>query len=125
MGSTRSSRCFSSVRVIFRSSEAIAHGVLELAFQHVEQQFNCLLSPSIATPNILSKGKLDSRTVNIPLSLYGPNEEPEMGTPTSEERPNWSCSIKEGGHTLVVTLSVPRLVGFPSSARCADVKLTG
>jgi len=83
--------------------------LIQLAFQHIEQQFDCLLSPSIATPNIVSKGKLDSRTVNIPLSLYGLNEEPELVTPASEETPNWSCSIKDGGRTLVVTLSVPRL----------------
>jgi len=83
--------------------------LIQLAFQHIEQQFDCLLSPSIETPNIVSKGKLDSRTVNIPLSLYGLNEEPELVTPASEETPNWSCSIKDGGRTLVVTLSVPRL----------------
>ena len=97
---------------------------LELAFQHIEQQFNCLLSPSIATPNILSKGRLDSRSVDIPLSLYGLNEKPEMVEPGSEEAPNWSCSVEDGGHTLVITLSVPRLVGLLSSAWCADVMLT-
>jgi len=83
--------------------------LIQLAFQHIEQQFNCLLSTSIATPNIQSKGKLDSRSVNIPLALYGVNEEPEAVTPTSEEPPNWSCGIKDGGQTLVVALFVPRL----------------
>ncbi|KAF9784740.1 PIH1 family, partial [Thelephora terrestris] len=84
--------------------------LIQLAFQHIEQQFDCLLSPSIATPNIVSKGKLDPRTVNIPLSLYGLNEKPETVTLASEETPNWTCGIKDGGSTLVVTLSVPRLV---------------
>jgi len=83
--------------------------LIQLAFQHIEEQFDCLLSPSITTPNIVSKGKLDSRTVNIPLSLYGLNEKPELGPPASAETPNWSCSVKDGGHTLVITLSVPRL----------------
>jgi len=83
--------------------------LIQLAFQHIEEQFDCLLSPSITTPNIVSKGKLDSRTVNIPLSLYGLDEKPELGTPVSDETPNWSCSVKDGGHTLVITLSVPRL----------------
>lgn len=83
--------------------------LIQLAFQHIEQQFGCMLSPSIATPNIVSKGKLDSRTVNIPLSLYGLNEKPDLVTPLSEETPNWSCSIKDEGRTLVITLSVPRL----------------
>ncbi|KAF9649681.1 hypothetical protein BDM02DRAFT_3094293, partial [Thelephora ganbajun] len=84
--------------------------LIQLAFQHIEQQFNCVLSPSIATPNIISKGKLDSRSVNIPLSLYSLNEKPEAVVPTLEETPNWSCSVKDRGRTLVVTLSVPRLV---------------
>ena len=97
---------------------------LELAFQHIEEQFNCLLSPSIATPNILSKGKLDSRSVNVPLFLYGLNEKPETVKPASEEPPNWSCNVEDEGHTLVITLSVPRLVRLLSSARYADVVLT-
>ena len=109
-GPTRSSRCFLSVRIVFGrlSYNCLWHP--ELAFQHIEQQFNCLLSPSIATLNILSKGKLDSRSVNIPLSLYGLNEDPEAVTSASEETPRWSCDLEDGGHTLVVTLYVPRLV---------------
>jgi len=83
--------------------------LIQLAFQHIEQQFNCLLSPSITTPNILSKGKLNSRSVNIPLSLYGLDETPERVTPASEEPPNWSCNVEDGGHTLVIALTVPRL----------------
>jgi len=83
--------------------------LIQLAFQHIEQQFNCLLSPSIATPNIVSKGKLNTRSVNIPLSLYGLNEEPEAAKPELEETPNWSCVVKDGEHTLIITLFVPRL----------------
>jgi len=83
--------------------------LIQLAFQHIEEQFDCLLSPSITTPNIVSKGKLDSRTVNIPLSLYGLNEKPGLGTPPFVETPDWSCNVKDEGHTLVVTISVPSL----------------
>jgi len=97
--------------------------LIQLAFQHIEQQFNCLLSPSIATLNILSKGKLDSRSVNIPLSLYGLNEDPEVVTSASEETPRWSCDLEDGGHTLVVTLYVPRLVCLPLSWRCTEFLL--
>lgn len=91
----------------------VGDGVQELAFQHIEQQFNCLLSPSVTTPNILSKGKLNSRSVNVPLSLYGLYEEPEAVPRASEEPPNWSCGVKDGEHTLVVIFSVPRLVCPP------------
>lgn len=83
--------------------------LIQLAFQHIEQQFDCQLSPSIATPNIVSKGKLDSRTVNIPLSLYVLNEKPELVAPVSEETPNWRCSVEDQERVLIVTLSVPRL----------------
>lgn len=85
----------------------------ELAFQHIEQQFGCLLSPSIATPNIVSKGQLDCRTVNIPLSLYGLNEKPDLVTPAPGETPNWSFNIKDGERVLIVALFVPRLVRPP------------
>jgi len=83
--------------------------LVQLAFQHIEQQFSCLLSPSIAMPNILSKGTLNSRSVNVPLSLFGLNEEAETVTPASEEPPKWSCSMENGTRTLVLSLSVPRL----------------
>jgi len=83
--------------------------LIRLAFQHIEQQFDCMLSPSIATPNIVSKGKLDSRSVNIPLSLYSLNEEPGTVAPPPEETPKWSITVKDGGHTLLIILSMPRL----------------
>lgn len=79
-------------------------------------------------PNILSKGTLNSRSVNVPLSLYGLNEEAETGTPASEEPPSWSCSMEDGARTLVLSLSVPRLVRpfFPTgSARKCYMLITG
>jgi len=44
--------------------------LIELAFQRVEAQWGILLSRQIGTPNIASKGKLQPRTVSIPVALY-------------------------------------------------------
>ncbi|OCH91358.1 hypothetical protein OBBRIDRAFT_792407 [Obba rivulosa] len=44
--------------------------LIELAFQRVEAQWHILLSRQIGTPNIASKGKLQPRTVSIPVALY-------------------------------------------------------
>ncbi|KAI0759087.1 pre-RNA processing PIH1/Nop17-domain-containing protein [Fomes fomentarius] len=44
--------------------------LIELTFQRIEAQYGLLLSRQIGTPNILSKGKLQPRSVLIPTSLY-------------------------------------------------------
>ncbi|KAH0579754.1 Protein interacting with Hsp90 1 [Termitomyces sp. J132] len=43
--------------------------IVELALQRIEAQTSLVLSRQIGTPNIVSKGKLLPRTVNIPSSL--------------------------------------------------------
>ncbi|KAI0742766.1 pre-RNA processing PIH1/Nop17-domain-containing protein [Daedaleopsis nitida] len=62
--------------------------LIELAFQRIEAQHSLLLSRQIGTPNILSKGKLQKRSVLIPTSLYSsaqpggePTAAPEPGPP--------------------------------------------
>ena len=63
----------------------------ELAFQRIEAQYSLLLSRQIGTPNIASKGKVQSRSVLIPTSLYQ----------------NTSSDAKPAGKPLIEELSTP------------------
>lgn len=47
----------------------------ELAIQRIEAQYSLALSRQVGTPNIPAKGKLQARTVVIPLQLYS-NDHP-------------------------------------------------
>ncbi|KAI5990452.1 pre-RNA processing PIH1/Nop17-domain-containing protein [Pisolithus albus] len=47
--------------------------IIELAFQRIEAQTTIILSRQIGTPNIASKGKLQTRQVVVPSSLYPPS----------------------------------------------------
>ncbi|KIK11810.1 hypothetical protein PISMIDRAFT_19213 [Pisolithus microcarpus 441] len=53
----------------------------ELAFQRIEAQTTIILSRQIGTPNIAFKGKLQTRQVVVPSSLYPPSH-PKHCVPT-------------------------------------------
>ncbi|KAL5478773.1 hypothetical protein ACEPAI_2050 [Sanghuangporus weigelae] len=51
--------------------------LIELALEHVEEKAHMMLSRQVGAPNIVSKGKLEPRTVLMPRSLVNPGSGPE------------------------------------------------
>ena len=56
----------------FRLITHFIHHDIELSLQKVEAQNSISLSRTLGTPNILSKGNLEQRTVSIPSALFPP-----------------------------------------------------
>ncbi len=50
----------------------LVHHDIELSLQQIEAQNSISLSRTLGTPNILSKGNLEQRTVSIPSTLFPP-----------------------------------------------------
>ena len=110
----------------------------ELALLRIQSQFSILLSQTFATPNIVSKGKLASRSALIPSSLHpNPSEQSVRRESLIEELspsnispdrilkvadasmigknvkiPVWSWSEQDA--RIFITISVPDLVGVLS-----------
>ena len=59
----------------------------ELALEHVEEKAHMTLSRQIGTPNIVSKGKLEPRTVLMPRSLVEPGSAPDRTKPDTRASP--------------------------------------
>lgn len=84
-------------RSMIRKSRIINEALTELALEHVEEKTGCMLSRDVGTPNIASKGALESRTVLVPEDMEIFKQSPitktdplitEVGTssrPTSEQ----------------------------------------
>ncbi|KAG8215273.1 pre-RNA processing PIH1/Nop17-domain-containing protein [Butyriboletus roseoflavus] len=70
--------------------------IIELALQRVEAQTTLILSRQIGTPNIASKGNLQSRRVLVPVALYYPGHPDCQVSPTLvQEIPDHSTGVPE------------------------------
>ena len=62
-----------------------SHFISELGIQRIEAQHSIALSRHLGTPNIASKGKLNPRTVLVPLRLY-PATHPLRTDPSAKSK---------------------------------------
>ncbi len=92
--------------------------LVELALQRIEIQFGIVLSRTIGTPNIASKGTLAPRTATIPNIDYVKPEVPtssntrpliEEITPDSDQITPLSWTWRKDGDALQVRIHVPDL----------------
>ncbi|KAG8858960.1 hypothetical protein FRB96_004780 [Tulasnella sp. 330] len=96
--------------------------LIELALERVEDKSGLTLSREIATPNLLSKGDLEPRTVLIPSMLptattskplieevkESPKPTAASAPPKSQvDQPVWSAEVEKSG--ILVTVQVPKL----------------
>ncbi|EJD04912.1 uncharacterized protein FOMMEDRAFT_105099 [Fomitiporia mediterranea MF3/22] len=73
--------------------------LIELALEHVEEKAHFTLSRQIGTPNIVSKGKLEPRTVLMPRTLVDPNGVAKgpasRASPLVQELPNIAPAVHD------------------------------